>query len=163
MKPSTKCYEFIKSFEGLELNAYADPIGIFTIGYGTIKYPDGTSVKKGDTCTEQEAEQYLEHEVNLKADGVNKSIKETPINQNQFDALVSFAYNLGNGALQTSTLLKKLLKDPHDSTIYQYTTDANGKPIADSCEFTKWCRAGGKILSGLLRRRAAEADIYAGK
>lgn len=163
MQPSNSCYEFIKSFEGLFLEAYQDSVGIWTIGWGTIKYPNGTKVKEGDICTEEQAQEYLEFEVNEKSHGVNAAIKEIPLNQGQYDALVSFCYNLGSAALQTSTLLKKLLKNPHDSTIYEYSKDENGKPIADSCEFCKWCRANGRILWGLLRRRAAEANMYGNK
>lgn len=162
MQPSQNCIEFIKSFEGLFLEAYLDSVNIPTIGWGTIKYPDGTKVKMGEICTEYQAQEYLEFEVNEKSNGVNAAIKEIPLNQGQYDALVSFSYNLGIGALQTSTLLKKLLKNPHDSTIYAYQTE-NNKPIPDTCEFVKWCRANGQILKGLLRRRAAEADMYAGK
>lgn len=163
MQPSPKGIEFIKGFEGYSPIAYKDSVGIWTIGWGTIIYPNGNKVKEGDTCSKEEAEQYLEYEINEKAKGVNSAIKDTPLNQGQYDALVSFTYNLGTGALKTSTLLKKLLINPHDTTIYQYTLDSDNKPIADSCEFCKWCRGGGKVLWGLLRRRAQEADMYAGK
>ncbi len=163
MQPSQNCYSLIKQFEGLYLEAYDDTLGVITIGYGTIKYPNGEKIKLGDTCTETEAEQWLELEVNEKATGVDKAIKEVPINQGQYDSLVSFAYNLGIGALQGSTLLKKLLKNPHDVTIYQYQLDAENKPVVDSCEFLKWVRGNGKVMNGLVRRRAAEADMYAGK
>ena len=163
MTPSQKCYEFIQEFEGYSEDAYLDSVNIPTIGWGTIRYPNGIKVKMGDKCTEQEAQQYLEHEVNIKSKGVEVAVKEIPLNQGQYDALVSFSYNVGIGGFQTSTLLKKLLKNPHDKTIYEYTRDDNGNPIVDSCEFVKWCRGKGKVLSGLLRRRAAEADMYAGK
>lgn len=162
MTPSKDCYSFIQEFEGYSETAYQDSVKVWTIGYGTIKYPNGISVKEGDVCTKEEAEVYLEHEINAKAKGVDTAIKETPLNQGQYDALVSFTYNLGIGALQSSTLLKKILKNPHDSTIYAYQTEKN-KPIPDTCEFVKWVRGGGQILNGLVRRRAAEADLYSGK
>src|SRR5690349_12536176 len=100
--------DLIKSFEGLFLKPYLCPAKVPTIGYGTIMYPNGKKVTLQDPeITQAQAEQYLEHEVNEKAAGVEKCVT-IPINQNQFDALVSFAYNLGVGALQKSTLLKLL-------------------------------------------------------
>ncbi len=163
MIPSQRCVNFIKEFEGYSDTAYQDGGGVWTIGYGTIKYPNGIDVKQGDTCTETEALEYLSFEVEEKSKGVTNLIKETPINQNQFDALTSFSYNLGINALKTSTLLAKLKVNPHDATIYQYQVDAENKPVIDSCEFCRWCRDNKKVVNGLLRRRAAEADMYAGK
>ena len=141
MTPSKKAIDLIKSFEGKFLKAYRDPIGIWTIGYGTIKYPNGQWVKGGDVITEQQATDYLMHEVIQKAKGITAIV-----NQNQFDALVSFAYNLGNGALNNSTLLKKVKANPCDPTIRN--------------EFMRWVNAGGKKLTGLVSRRQAEADLY---
>jgi lysozyme len=145
-QPSDACYSLIKDFEGASLNAYADPIGIPTIGYGTIAYPDGTKVKLGDTITQEQADEYLEYEVNEKAKGVQKAIDTDTLTQGQMDALVSFAYNLGIGNLRSSTLFKKAKLYPNDPTIRD--------------EFDKWVRAGGQILKGLVRRRKAEADLY---
>ncbi len=162
MKPSAACINLIKQFEGFYAAAYLDPVQIPTIGYGTIQYPNGSKVKLGDTCTPDQAEQYLQFEVEQKAKTVESLLKQTPINQGQFDALVSFAYNLGTGALKGSTLLKKVLQNPHDNTIYAYDMQA-GKPVIDSCEFLRWVRAGGKVLNGLVKRRAAEADMYKGE
>lgn len=141
MMPSKNAIDLIKSFEGLKLKAYQDPIGIWTIGYGTIQYPNGRKVRQGDIITEDHATVYLMHEVNLKSKGITAIV-----NQNQFDALVSFAYNLGTGALNRSTLLKKVKADPCDPTIRN--------------EFMKWVNAGGRQLAGLVRRRKAEADLY---
>lgn len=141
MMPSKNAIDLIKSFEGLKLKAYQDPIGIWTIGYGTIQYPNGRKVRQGDIITEDHATEYLMHEVNLKSKGITAIV-----NQNQFDALVSFAYNLGTGALNRSTLLKKVKADPCDPTIRN--------------EFMKWVNAGGRQLAGLVRRRKAEADLY---
>lgn len=144
MNPSTNCYNLIKSFEGLFLKAYADPIGIWTIGYGTIVYPNGVKVKKGDVITQAQADEYLKHEIDQKSQGVNSLIQG--LNQNQFDSLVSFAYNLGLGSLKKSTLLKKAKVNPSDPTI--------------KAEFMKWTKAGGKVLKGLIRRRQEEANLY---
>lgn len=159
MKPSQKCYDLIKHFEGFYPDAYKDPVGIWTIGYGTIKYISGEPVKEGDTITEPQALEELEFEVTQKATSVN--LLAPNVTQSQFDAFVSFAYNLGVRALRDSTLLKKFKVNPADTTIYRYTMHED-IPVADSCEFLRWCRAGGHILKGLLLRRAAEADLYAG-
>lgn len=156
MNISAKGLDLIKQFEGFRARAYKDSVGIWTIGYGTIKYLDGTEVKENDVCSELEAQLWLSDYVAGSVVGLNKIAFKTPLNQNQFDALCSFVYNLGFGALSTSTLLKKAKVNPNDETIYNY--DENN-PV-DSCEFTKWCRAGGKIVKGLLIRRIKEADLY---
>ncbi len=160
MEASNNLIDFIKNWEGLYLYAYDDSLGIWTIGYGTIKYPNGVRVKKGDVCTIDDAIEWLKYEVQEKAKAVNDLIEGAVINQSQFDALVSFAYNLGIGGLKMSTLLKKLKIYQYDKTIYKYKIDEHNNPIADSCEFCKWCRGGGEIMNGLLKRRAAEADMY---
>ena len=118
-----------------------------TIGYGTIKYPNGRAVRRGDTITRSQAEQYLQWEVNSKARDVDAAIGSgVSLYQSQFDALVSFTYNLGIGALRRSDLLKKVKTNPQDRTIRN--------------EFMRWVYAGGKKLRGLVNRRAAEADLY---
>jgi lysozyme len=148
MKPSPFCLSLIKSFEGCKLTAYLCPAGHATIGYGTIRYKDGTKVKLGDVISSQRANEELLHEVEKKAEGVNRLIKN--VNQQQFDALVSFAYNLGLGALEDSTLLKRVKANPNDPDI--------------RVQFMKWTKArqGGvlKELPGLVRRRKAECDLY---
>ena len=154
MKPSENCYELIKSWEGCKLKAYKDPVGIWTIGFGTIIYPDGAKVKQGDSITIDRADFLLKWQVLEKSTTVDRlvNIYDTQVhiadrvNQNQFDSLVSFAYNVGTGALKKSTLLKKLLVNPNDPSIEQ--------------EFLKWNKAGGKELAGLTKRRQAEADLY---
>lgn len=158
-KASNTCIELIKQFEGLFLTAYLDPVGVPTIGFGTTQYPDGTKVRMGDTCTVAEANQYLQYEVAEKAKAVAHMLRYTIVTQRQFDALVSFAYNVGVDALKNSTLLKKLLHNTNDYSIAHYKTLA-GKPLVDSCEFLRWVRADGKVLNGLIRRRQAEADLY---
>lgn len=144
-KVSKAGIDLIKSFEGLFLKPYLDPIKIPTIGYGTIQYPDGKKVTMNDPAiTEAQAVEYLTHEVNQKAAGVEKLVK-VPLNDNEFGALVSFAYNVGTGALEKSTLLKKLNA---------------GDRAGAAEEFPRWNKAGGKELPGLTKRRLAERDLF---
>ena len=148
-----KCISLIKSFEGFYPKAYhdkIDPPAVDTIGYGTIKYPPeylgGKKVQVGDPdITEAQAISFLMWEVKLKTAFVDDLIIDT-LTPNQFGALVSFAYNLGEGALKGSTLRKKVNANPADPSIRD--------------EFMKWVYANGKIISGLTRRRAAETDLY---
>lgn len=147
------CINLIKSFEGFAANAYhdaIDPAGVDTVGYGTIVYPpnylDGKRVKVGDPrITTVQAFDFLKWEVELKTAGVDLLIRDD-LNVNQFGALVSFAYNLGLGALKGSTLRKKVNINPLDPTI--------------RAEFMKWDMASGAHIKGLARRRQAEADLY---
>lgn len=127
------------------LKAYKCPAGVWTIGIGTTVYPSGEKVKEGDVATKEQAYDYLRFDLAFTERQVDSYTVDS-INQNQFDALVSFAYNVGNGALKSSTLLKKLNINPNDPT------------IAD--EFNKWTRGGGKVLPGLVARRKAEAELY---
>ena len=142
---SKKGLELIKEFEGLRLKAYLDSAGVPTIGFGTIRYPDGTKVKMGDVCTEKQADEWLLYEVTEKTRSINTLVKMS-INQNQFDALCSFAYNVGTGALGKSTLLKRVNINPFDQLIRS--------------EFLKWNRAGGAVVKGLTIRRTKEASLY---
>lgn len=136
----------IKSFEGLFLKPYLDPINIPTIGYGTIKYPNGKAVTMQDSeINEKQAEAYLIWEVKEKAEAVENMVK-VPLNDNEFDALVSFAYNVGVGALKGSTLLK-MLNAGQDRTA-----------VAD--QFLRWNKAGGQVFNGLTRRRQAERALF---
>jgi lysozyme len=138
--------DLIKSFEGLFLKPYLCPANVPTIGYGTIRYPNGKSVTLSDPpVTEAQALQYLEHEVNEKAEGVEKLVK-VPMTENEFAALVSFSYNVGTGALQKSTLLRLL--------------NANEPKAKVAEEFLKWNKAAGKVLNGLTRRRQAEKSLF---
>lgn len=135
----------IKEFEGLYLKAYKDPVGIPTIGWGTIRYPDGRKVQMGDQISLDEAQHYLEHEVMGFVDAVHHMVTRE-VSNNAFCALVSFCYNLGSGSLGKSTLLKKLNA---------------GNPMGEvALEFGKWINAGGKPLKGLIRRRAAEKALF---
>ncbi|WP_374951120.1 lysozyme [Mucilaginibacter sp.] len=108
MKLTESGLTFIKNFEGLRLKAYQDIAGIWTIGYGSTRHSDGQPIKSGDRLISiKEADRLLDATLNWYVDAVNQQVK-VPLNQNQFNALVSFAYNVGTGALQKSTLLHKL-------------------------------------------------------
>lgn len=144
MKTSTSGVNLIKQFEGKRLVAYQDSVGVWTIGFGTIKYPNGQRVKKGDTCTDSQAETYLKNDLVKFENAINKLVK-VKLNQNQFDALASFTYNLGETNLANSTLLKKI-------------NAKDFKGAAD--EFLKWVNAGGKRLQGLVNRRNAERSLF---
>lgn len=140
--------ELIKQFEGFRSAAYPDPGSggePWTIGYGSTFYLNGVRVKKGDVIRQKDAEQLLKIVVQEFADQVFKLLKKR-VTQNQFNALVSFSYNVGAFNLKSSTLLKKVNTDPHDLSIRS--------------EFMKWNRAAGKVMDGLTRRRRAEADLY---
>lgn len=131
--------QLIKMFEGLKLNAYRCPAGVLTIGYGHTK-----GVKEGDSISLEEAERLFRKDIEIYEDAVVNAVI-VPLNQNQFDALVSFTYNLGAGNLRSSTLLKKLNE---------------GDYLAAADQFSRWNRAGGQVLAGLVRRRAAERDLF---
>ncbi len=145
MKISINGINLIKKYEGCKLAAYLCPAHIPTIGYGNTLYQDNTPVKLGDNITQDEAEVLLGLILVHFESGVLNLVKSN-INQNQFDSLVSFSYNLGLTALSKSTLLKKVNANPSDGTI----------PL----EFSKWNKAGGKVLKGLTDRRKAESELY---
>ena len=132
----------IKSFEGLRLQAYRDPVGIWTIGYGTTR-----GVQPSMSISEAEAEKFLQQDLARFEQAINDAV-EVPINDNQFSALASFTYNVGPGAFRSSTLLKLLNQG-----------DIQG--AAD--QFPRWNRAGGKVLAGLTRRRSAERSLFLGQ
>lgn len=140
MRISQKGLNLIKEFEGLELRAYKDSVGVVTIGYGST----GPHVSMGMTITADQAEALLKNDVNRFEKGV-MDLVTAPITQNQFDALVSFSFNLGLGNLKASTLLRKL-------NSLDYVGAAN--------EFPRWNKAGGKVLAGLTRRREAEKKLF---
>lgn len=130
----------IKHFESLELNAYQDSVGVWTIGWGHT----GTDVIEGKTITEEEAENLLKEDLSKFEKAVNNSVT-IALNENQYAALVSFTYNLGIGNLQSSTLLKLLnSKDSFNA----------------SKEFVKWSKAGGNRLEGLVKRRLSERNLF---
>lgn len=145
LSPSQACYDLIKSFEGLSLKAYPDPgsgADPWTIGYGST----GKDIKRGLVWTLAQAEARLKLDVASFALGVRALIVKAPTTQRQFDAMVSFAYNVGLGNLKSSTLLKKHLA---------------GQRVDARAEFLKWDKASGRVMVGLTRRRAAEAKLYA--
>lgn len=145
-KASQKGLDLIKQFEGLKLKPYLCPANIPTIGYGNTYYPSGAKVKLTDPAiTKEKAEELLKFLLVSYEKAVDSFCRDD-INQNQFDSLVSFAYNLGTVALQKSTLIKKVNLNPKDVTI--------------SDEFMKWNKANGSVLVGLTKRRQAEADLY---
>ena len=144
MSVSNKGVDLICEFEGEQLIAYDDGVGVWTIGFGTIKYPNGVRVKKGDTCTLDQAKEYMRHDLIEFEHTVNSSVK-VPLNQNQFDALVSLAYNIGSNAFKSSTLVKKL-------------NSGDYKGAAD--QFNVWVNAGGKRMQGLVNRRDREKLLF---
>ena len=138
--------ELIKKYEGFKAKAYLCPANVPTIGYGSTYYEDGTKVKLTDSpITQERATELLEALLVSYERSVDSYCVDT-INQYQFDALCSFAYNCGVGNLKSSTLLKKINKNPNDPTIKD--------------EFLKWNKGGGKVLSGLTKRRIEEAQLY---
>lgn len=146
MKISENGIELIKHWEGFKNHPYLCPANVPTIGYGSTYYPDGTAVKMTDKpITIKEGVELLKLTVKGYEMGVDKAVTST-INQNQFDALVSFTYNLGVGAFKSSTLLKKINKNPLDETI--------------KYEFSRWNKSNGKPMKGLTRRRNSEAYLY---
>ena len=129
-----------QKFEGLRLTAYQDQVGVWTIGYGHT----GPEVCAELTITQEQANNLLMQDIASAVAAVNRLVT-VAFNQNGFDALVDFAFNLGNNALSGSTLLRKLNAD-----------DFAGA----AAEFPKWCKAGGKVVPGLLRRRQAEQQLF---
>lgn len=144
MHVSPSGVDLICNFEGLRLKAYDDGVGVWTIGFGTTKYPNGIRVKKGDTCTLDQAKAYMQNDLKSFEQTVNNTVK-VPLNQNQFDALVSLAYNIGTNAFSKSTLVKKL-----------NANDIRG--AAD--QFDVWVNAGGKRMQGLVNRRTVEKALF---
>ena len=142
--------ELVRSFEGLYLEAYKDEVGVWTIGYGHTNYDrHGPRVAKGDALkNEDEAAAILRLDLDDTAAAVEKLLLSRPgaeLNDNQFGALVSFAFNLGLGNLGKSTLLQRI----------------NARDYLGAVpEFAKWNKAGGRILRGLSRRRLAEAALF---
>jgi len=141
-----KGYLFITKHEGLILKPYLCPAKIPTIGYGNTYYPNGKKVTLLDKdITKQEAFEMFKEIANKFAKRVDEFVI-TELTQNQFNALVSFAYNVGTGNFASSTLLKKVNKNPNDLTI--------------KAEFLRWNKANGKVINGLTNRRIEEADLY---
>ena len=139
MNTSPKGIALIIEFEGLRLKAYQCPGGVWTIGYGHT-----AGVKPGMVITEAQAEEYLKADLIVFERYLNGL--GLALNQNQFDALVSFIYNVGTGNFSNSTLLRKVRANPQDNSIMD--------------EFLRWVYSKGRVLPGLQRRRLAEMKLY---
>lgn len=141
MRTSEKGLALIRQFEGLRLRAYRDAVNVPTIGYGHT-----AGVKMGQEITRERAEELLLAEVE-RFEGYVDRLVTVPLTQGQFDALVAWTYNLGPGALEKSTMLRRLNA---------------GDYAGAAAELERWSRAGGQVLAGLVRRRAAERALFEG-
>ncbi|MDU2407105.1 MAG: lysozyme [Acinetobacter junii] len=137
-------YSIIRDFEGFRADAYLDTGGVWTIGYGTIKYPNGVKVKKGDTCTRGQAELWLANDSKWVDACLDKYVK-SKLTQNQFDALASFVYNVGETAFSKSTMLTLLNQSKFELA---------------SGQFDRWIYDNGKVINGLVSRRAKEKQLF---
>ena len=147
MKLSAQGAELIKHFESCYLTAYQDEVGVWTIGWGHtgLTHNDGT-VHRGRTITRDQAEELFRHDMAVFEETVNRLVAEkVALSQGQFDAMVSFAFNLGEGNLSKSTLLRKLNAGEYFGALE---------------EFPKWCHAAGKTERGLVRRRLSEQRLF---
>jgi len=150
MAPSDNCIDLIKSQKGCVLHPYLDQASVPTIGYGTTRYPGGAHVTMKDgPITQQQAENYLRNDLQDIVAAVNTMVPPE-LSQNQFDALVDFAYNAGTGALHGSTLLRLVKANPADPS------------ISDAFQMWDKIHVDGKLVlsDGLLQRRKAEAALY---
>lgn len=138
---SSEMRKMIEAWEGLRLEAYQDSVGVWTIGYGHT----GSDVHPGYVITQGIADDLMENDLHHFEAAVGNMLDGAHTTQEQFDALVSFSYNLGAGALKSSTLLKL-----HQAGRYEDAAN----------EFEKWDHAGGVVLAGLQRRRSGEAEVY---
>ena len=142
MKISNEGLSLIKHFEGCELKAYRCAANVLTIGYGSTK-----GVTEDMEITQEGAEELLQEEMHEYEGYINDMVK-VPLEQHQFDSMVSWVFNLGSGNLSSSTLLKKINNSEYDEVPEQ---------------IKRWNKAGGKVLEGLVRRREAEALLFLGK
>lgn len=148
MTPSSKCIDLIKQFEGFSSKAYPDTTGIYTIGFGTIRYPNGNRVRLSDPeCTVEQATEWLQNDLKRFVIDLNNMLK-VEVAQHQFDALCSLIYNIGPTNLKSSTLMKKLNK---------------GDVAGASLEFLKWNKAGNIMVPGLVTRRFKEKELFDAK
>ena len=145
-KISKSGLDLIKTHEGFCSDPYLCPANVPTIGFGSTYYENGTKVKLGDPAITKERGTELLLNVLAAYEKAVDSFTRDDITQEQFDALVCFAYNIGIGALKSSTLLKKVNANPNDQTIKD--------------EFLRWNKAAGKVLKGLTKRRQEEANLY---
>ena len=133
--------ELIKQFEGLRLQSYQDSVGVWTIGYGHTLTAGPNQRISADEAHWLMIQDVIDHEVHI------KRLVKVPLKQGEFDALSSWVFNLGGGSLASSTLLRKLNA---------------GDYAGAASEFPRWNKAGGEVLAGLTRRRAAERKMYDG-
>ena len=139
MTPSANCYALIKQFEGLRLTAYRDSVGVWTIGYGSTR-----DIHEGMVISQEQADAKLVADVGGAAHCVNTAVKSV-LTQNQFDALVSFVFNVGCEAFTSSTMLR-------DVNAENFLAAGNG--------FLRWIHAGNAVLPGLVQRRLAEKKVF---
>lgn len=137
--------KFLSDREGTRYKAYQDSKGIWTIGRGITYYENGAAVKKGDTITPEREIQLFNNTIQHFVNKVNEYVT-AKINQQQFNALVSFAYNVGTTAFKNSTLLKRINKNPLDQDIKN--------------QFMRWVNSGGRRIPGLVKRREYEVKLY---
>lgn len=142
MRTSESGLALIRQFEGLRLRAYRDAVGVATIGYGTTR-----GVKMGQEISKERAEELLREDV-ARFEGYIDRLVRVPLTQGQYDALSSFVYNLGPGALEGSTLLRLLNAGDYSGA---------------AAQFDRWVYASGRKLSGLVKRRAAERALFEGE
>ena len=142
-RASERGQALLHGFEGFRAEAYKDSVGVWTIGYGTT-VSDGTPVQKGDHVTRAEADRLFEHDLQRFEKAV-RALITVPLTQSQFDALVSFAYNVGVNALRTSTLRRYLNAGRYDEAADQ---------------FLRWNKGGGRVIAGLTHRRKAERKLF---
>lgn len=140
MRISSRGIELIKRHEGLVLRSYLCPAKVWTIGYGHTR-----GVKGGQVITKEQAEKFLKEDLKSCELTILRLVRK-PLTQNQFDALVSFVFNIGAGNFQNSTLLKRINKNPTDPDIKR--------------QFNRWVYAKGEVLSGLIKRREEESNLY---
>jgi lysozyme len=146
MNPSSKCLDIIRKFEGFAQKPYLCPAGVPTIGYGSTRYADGRAVALGDPeITREQADAIMLATLASEYAPAVWRYAAVSLNQNEFDALVDFAYNAGTQALRTSTLLRKLNA---------------GDRAGAADEFGRWVNANGKVLPGLVRRRECERSLF---
>ncbi|TZF81815.1 lysozyme [Pedobacter sp. BS3] len=136
---------FLFNEEGLRLKAYKDSAGVWTIGIGCTYYPDGRKVKEGDTISKEQAYNLFDNVVRNYEAAVNNGVR-LPLTQNQFNALVSFCYNVGVAGFSNSTLLQRINSRANEEQIRQ--------------QFNRWITAGGQVSKTLVERRKREANLF---
>lgn len=134
-------YELIKKYEGFSPVAYKCPAGVWTIGYGSTTYLDGSKVKKGDEITKAQAEKLMENFVYKE---IRPKIKDLKLTDRQAEAVISLIYNVGWAAFSRSKCYKAMKKKDWDTVFHNWD----------------WIKSNGKVLPGLVKRRAEEMDIF---